>query len=58
MAQEVCVNGGLKFGRDGKFRRLCDAVFAASGVRATSEAAIKFYEEKREAGESLLWNYY
>lgn len=40
---------GFVVGRNGKFERLCDAVFVAAGVPSSAEGAVRFFVENGDA---------
>lgn len=38
---------GISLGRNGKFEKICNAVFQAAGVPASAEGAVRFYVENK-----------
>lgn len=60
LAFTVCTKlGELTLSRNGKFQRLCDAIFAVAGVGSGSEGAIKFlmtFRKEHPPETPFLWN--
>ena len=60
---ESVADEGFTLGRNGKFEKLCDAVFLAAGVHANAAGAVrKFAQEKpqqdemRKQANAELWS--
>ena len=62
LAFTVCTKlGELTLSRNGKFQRLCDAIFAVAGVGSGSESTIKFlmkFRKEQTRETPFTWNHF